>query len=212
MPVATHNKITRSWGLRVVVGFSIAEPWAVPWEGCDRCLTRRRREGDGLLSALERKNDAEQNALVWTHLPWSADVSATIGRDHTVDLVVGNRRPRTVHFNFVMVANHAALGRPTIHQVAARASAIISFKFRVEVAMPFIVAYPVVSFLRRRAYTKKHGDRAPEQRHELAALHSITSSARASSVGGISRPIARAVGRLMTNSNLVDRIPGGRPA
>src|SRR5262249_51667994 len=143
MPVATQNKITRSWGLRVVVGLSITYPSPVPWEGCDRCLTRRRRD-DGLLSALERQNDAEQNALVWTHLPWSADVSAPIGRDHIVDLVVGNRRPRTVHFNFVMVANHAALARPTIHQIAARALAIISFEFRIEVAMPFIVAYPVL--------------------------------------------------------------------
>src|SRR5262249_26250481 len=34
--------------------------------------------------------------------------------------------------------------------------------------------------------------------------HSITSSARASSVGGTSRPRAFAVLRLMTNSNLVD--------
>lgn len=34
-------------------------------------------------------------------------------------------------------------------------------------------------------------------------LYSITSSARASSVGGISTPSARAVLRLMTNSNLV---------
>src|SRR6516225_6763615 len=31
--------------------------------------------------------------------------------------------------------------------------------------------------------------------------YSITSSARASTIGGISRPSARAVGRLMTNSN-----------
>jgi hypothetical protein len=68
-------------------------------------------------------------------------VSATIGRNHVVDLVVGNRRPRSVHFNLVVVANHATLGRPTIHQIAARASAIISFEFRVEALMPFIVAH-----------------------------------------------------------------------
>jgi len=36
--------------------------------------------------------------------------------------------------------------------------------------MPFIVAHSVVSFLRRRAYTKKHGDRPAEQRDELAAI------------------------------------------
>ena len=39
-------------------------------------------------------------------------------------------------------------------------------------------------------------------------LHSITSSARASRVGGTSRPSALAVLRLMTNSNLVDCMTG----
>jgi hypothetical protein len=38
-----------------------------------------------------------------------------------------------------------------------------------------------------------------EQRDELAARHSITSSARASNVGGTSRPSALAVIRLMTS-------------
>src|SRR5262249_55327500 len=53
------------------------------------------------------------------------------------------------------------------------------------------------------------GYRAAEQRDELSAFHySITSSARASSMGGISRPIARAVGRLMMKSNLVDCTTG----
>jgi hypothetical protein len=42
-----------------------------------------------------------------------------------------------------------------------------------------------------------------EQGDELAALHSITSSARASSVGGTSKPSVFAVFRLMTNSNFV---------
>jgi len=32
-------------------------------------------------------------------------MSATIGRDHIVDLVVGNRRPYSVHINFVVVGN-----------------------------------------------------------------------------------------------------------
>ena len=41
-------------------------------------------------------------------------------------------------------------------------------------------------------------------RGELPSPHSITSSARASSVAGTSRPRALAVCRLMTNSNLVD--------
>src|SRR5262245_45866289 len=50
--------------------------------------------------------------------------------------------------------------------------------------------------------------RAAEQRDERAAHHSITSSAQALSVGGISRPTVRAVGRLVNKSNLVDCITG----
>src|SRR5262245_48542898 len=46
--------------------------------------------------------------------------------------------------------------------------------------------------------------RSAEQRDELAATdHSITSSARASNVGGTVMPSALAVVRLMTRSNLV---------
>jgi hypothetical protein len=122
-------------------------------------------------------------------------MSTTIGRDHVVDLVVRNRRPHTVHFNFVVVANHATLGWPAIHQIAARTSAIISFEFRVKALMPFIVAHPVVSFLCRRVYTKNHGGRTANKGDAIPPrnLHSITSSARASSVGGTSRPSALAV-------------------
>src|SRR5262245_57481620 len=58
----------------------------------------------------------------------------------------------------------------------------------------------------RQRLLRVHGDRpsrrAAEQRDELAAPHSITSSARASSVGGTSRPSALAVFRLMTSWNL----------
>src|SRR5262249_41463307 len=45
--------------------------------------------------------------------------------------------------------------------------------------------------------------RAAEQRDELAPLHSITSSARRRKDSGIVSPIALAVVRLMTRSNLV---------
>src|SRR6516164_1532067 len=54
---------------------------------------------------------------------------------------------------------------------------------------------------------RPRGSRAAEQGDELAPLHlrghSITSSARTSSVGGTSRRSALAVVRLMTRSNLV---------
>jgi ABC transporter substrate binding protein len=56
------------------------------------------------------------------------------------------------------------------------------------------------------------GRRATEQRDELASLqlcgHSITSSARASTVGGSSRPSALAVLRLMTSSYFVGACTG----
>src|SRR5262249_21655046 len=50
--------------------------------------------------------------------------------------------------------------------------------------------------------------RAAEQTDELAPFHSITSSARASSVGGTSRPNALAVWRLRINSIFVDCCTG----
>src|SRR5262249_32170026 len=59
-----------------------------------------------------------------------------------------------------------------------------------------------------RARRERPRRRAAEQRDERATLHSITSSARASNCGGTGRPSARAVCRLMTNSNLVDWMTG----
>ena len=59
-----------------------------------------------------------------------------------------------------------------------------------------------------RAATRR---RAAEQRDELAPLHSITSSASASSLSGIVRPSAFAVLRLSTSSTLVG-CSIGRPA
>ena len=59
-----------------------------------------------------------------------------------------------------------------------------------------------------RASHHRPGRRAAEQRDELAPPHSITSSARASSVGGTSRPSALAVLRLMTSSYLVGACTG----
>src|SRR5262249_77638 len=51
-----------------------------------------------------------------------------------------------------------------------------------------------------RACCERPCRRAADQRDELAPFHSITSSARASSAGGISRPSGFAVLRLMTSS------------
>src|SRR5262249_28269205 len=67
-------------------------------------------------------------------------------------------------------------------------------------------AHLVGRLLRARRERPRSG--AAEKRHELAPFHSITSSARASSVGGTSRPSVLAVLRLMISSNLVDWTTG----
>src|SRR5262245_31524610 len=59
-----------------------------------------------------------------------------------------------------------------------------------------------------RARRQRPRRRAAEQHDEVAALHSITSSARASSVGGTSTPCILAVWWLMTSSNLLDCTTG----
>src|SRR5262249_56072755 len=69
---------------------------------------------------------------------------------------------------------------------------------------------PIASQLRARPERPRRS-RAAEERDELAPLHSITSSARASSIGEISRPRALAVFRLRTNSNLVGCSTGRSP-
>src|SRR5262249_30347458 len=53
----------------------------------------------------------------------------------------------------------------------------------------------------RRKWPRRRG--AADQRYELAAPHSITSSAATCNVSGTFRPSAFAVFRLMTSSNLV---------
>jgi hypothetical protein len=66
------------------------------------------------------------------------------------------------------------------------------------------VIFGATSWLLRARCERPRHRRAAEQRHELAPLHSITSSAMASTPGGIVRPSILAVGALMTSSNLVD--------
>ena len=60
-------------------------------------------------------------------------------------------------------------------------------------------AKPIFAWHRCKYRRNHHCRRATDERNELAPLHSITSSARAISEGGTSRPSALAVRRLMTN-------------
>src|SRR5262245_30147187 len=63
--------------------------------------------------------------------------------------------------------------------------------------------YPVRRLRRRSARRKQPSSHTAEKHDERAPLHSITSSARPSSIGGTMRPIVLAVFRLITSSNLV---------
>src|SRR5262249_28205448 len=62
-----------------------------------------------------------------------------------------------------------------------------------------------------RARRERPSRRAADERDERAALHSITSSARASKVDGISSPIALAVLRLKMSLNFVGICTGRSP-
>src|SRR6516165_1760160 len=59
------------------------------------------------------------------------------------------------------------------------------------------------NWLLLRARRERPCSRAAKQRDEGAPLHSITSSARARSIGGIWTPSALAVVRLITRANVV---------
>jgi hypothetical protein len=62
---------------------------------------------------------------------------------------------------------------------------------------------PLLLALLRARRERPRDRRAAEQRDEPAPVHSITSSARASNIGGTSRASALAVLRLITSLNFV---------
>jgi hypothetical protein len=62
--------------------------------------------------------------------------------------------------------------------------------------------------LLRTRRQRPRGDSAADERDELATFHSITSSARASRLGGTARPSILALWRLMTSSNFVACMTG----
>src|SRR5262249_52867123 len=68
-------------------------------------------------------------------------------------------------------------------------------------------ASPAAALLRTRRERPRRGG-APEQREDLAPFHSTHSTAATSSLSGTVRPSIRAVGWLITNSNLLDCTTG----
>ena len=107
-------------------------------------------------SSFWRENDAKQQALMVAYLLWSTHVGASIGCDHTIDLVSGDWDPLAVHFDFVVAVYPATPGWTTIRIVAARPPTIISFELCVKVSMPYGVADRVVSVLCQRKGTQRY--------------------------------------------------------
>jgi hypothetical protein len=89
-----------------------------------------------------------------------------------------------------------------LEAVAQRREAVLRFRIILGCRHQHADAPHPLSLL-RACHERPRSRRAAEQRDELAALHSITSSARASSVGGTVRPSILAVSALMTSSNLL---------
>src|SRR5262249_51201006 len=80
---------------------------------------------------------------------------------------------------------------------------------RIAFGIPHQHADPSHAITLLRPCRKRPGSRAAEQRDDFAATdHSITSSARASTVAGTSSPSALAVLRLITSSYLVGACTG----
>src|SRR5215471_6876685 len=106
----------------------------------------------------------------------------------------------------VTTLNKADIGKPLPH--ATQRLSIGTFRSDPEIAN----AYPLIRLGKRhvkRCDLRPRRRRATEQRDELAPLHhSITQSARASNIGGTSRPNILAVWALMTSSNLLDCTTG----
>src|SRR5215813_691740 len=87
----------------------------------------------------------------------------------------------------VTALNKADIGKSLPH--TSQCLSIGTFRSDPEIAN----AYPLIRLGKRHA----------KRRDELASLHSITLSARASNIGGMVMPSALAVFRLMMRSNLV---------
>src|SRR5262249_57454436 len=111
-------------------------------------------------------------------------------------------KPSTKRFGAITARSSA--GRRGTEEVAALQGQIQALQ--IELENP---SHALALLRPRRERPPRHG--AAEQRYQLAPPHSITSSARATSIGGTSKPSALAVLRLISNSSFVDCSIGNSP-
>src|SRR5262249_24422016 len=120
-----------------------------------------------------------------------------------------NLHPINVAIGPTIVDPHVATVRPTQLLQRLNKCCEIGLRFTIGFVPPHQYAdAPHSPALLRARREPPRRRRAAEQRDELALVHSMTSSARASSVGGISMPRPLAVCRLMTSSNFVGSVTG----
>ena len=141
------------------------------------------------LTATAIANEGSYRRAAAAHLNWGFGGKAT--RMKSAALLPGIRFWRSWNM----------LPKNNIGLKSTRQRARASWRSRINACLH---AWPrLLPRLLRHRRERPRRRRAAEQRDELAAFHSITSSARASRVGGISRPSAFAVLRLMKSSTFV---------
>src|SRR5262249_48239558 len=114
------------------------------------------------------------------------------------------QRRETIHASFGVAVFHFEMAPLDVTEVAHPQQKLaaqvdcyrVRWPRRIEIAEPH-------DFRLLRARRERPRGSCANKRHELAAFHSITSSASASSFSGIVTPSALAIVRLMTKSNLV---------
>jgi hypothetical protein len=151
---------------------------------CARCL-QQRRHGRGAGSQNDVRGELHQFRCVSANAVGIAYGPAII--DPQIPVVAPAQLPQ-----HVQESRH-----PTLHVWIVWGVATCNHTYP---------SHPVALLRARRERPRGRG--AADQGDELPPFHSITSSARASSVAGISRPSILAVTALMTNSNLLDCTTG----
>src|SRR5262245_44953478 len=102
-----------------------------------------------------------------------------------------------------IIDKHIAAFKPTKPLERLPKSCQTRLRFRIVLGQPYQYTEPLHSIGLLRSRRNWPRSRASQERDELAPSHSITSSARVSSVAGASMPSTLAALRLITSSNLV---------
>src|SRR6478672_7101275 len=131
-------------------------------------------------------------------------------RDSLQDFVRGHASAHARYFRATCQTRHSA-DIQQLRRISLRERGIAGVPANIDAEILAFDPSELSQRLRECPYIRlRHriARRTAVQRDDLAAAHPVTSSARASSVGGALRPSARAVLRLITSSNLAGCMTG----